>query len=237
MDGKIQHLVYSMNVGAAEAKEVAMILPLPVPISCSEDAVNFVNLDGYPNFFEHLAQGFVPQTLSKSRSRSKASTLKVHDVGAYVASFVPAVKDFERLHEGFRLSADVWAQLQEYRDWGFAVFQLKLSFGKLGMFGSPRSDTNNFHPMALTFPNRHPEQLYFPTKHVHDGTVPKQCIFDHVLYSQPEQDIPDWSKSNGEAKLFANISLSRGILDADKHVFRRKMMGTFENGDVIVSVQ
>jgi len=53
--GASQYLVYSMNVSTDT--DVAMILPLPVS-SHAEDAVQFIALDGYPEFFEDMEKGF-----------------------------------------------------------------------------------------------------------------------------------------------------------------------------------
>src|ERR1044071_5692182 len=51
-----QFLVYSMTVGAPE--DLAMILPIPVPANSKEDAVKFINLEKYPEFFAELRDGF-----------------------------------------------------------------------------------------------------------------------------------------------------------------------------------
>src|SRR5688572_25325390 len=100
-----QFLVYSMKVGAVE--DLAMILPIPVPPNPKEDAVRFINLEKYPDFFDEMATGF---PLEQPRGRAGGAGgpaalggLKVVEVGSFVASFVPAIKDFARLDEQFRL--------------------------------------------------------------------------------------------------------------------------------------
>ncbi|MEM9075240.1 MAG: hypothetical protein AAGE52_42480, partial [Myxococcota bacterium] len=50
-DGR-QALAYSMKVGLLEP--TAMVLPLPVPPSPGEDALEFVDLQRYRNFFDYL---------------------------------------------------------------------------------------------------------------------------------------------------------------------------------------
>src|SRR5581483_7333534 len=55
----VQYLVYSMSVSTDS--EVAMILPLPVS-SQTEDAVGFIPLNGYPEFFEDMEKGFPTPT-------------------------------------------------------------------------------------------------------------------------------------------------------------------------------
>jgi hypothetical protein len=51
-DGQV--LVYSMTYAASA--DLAMVLPLPVPPNPSENAVTFVNLEGYPDFFRDMEQ-------------------------------------------------------------------------------------------------------------------------------------------------------------------------------------
>jgi len=142
-------------------RDVAMILPLPTQLP-STDQVSFVNLSGYDGFFRDMDRCF-PQPLemrSKGVAVARASprNLMVHRVGAFDASFVPALADFHRLDLRFRLPEDVWKQLPLYSDFGFAVFQL-------------RSGDMRIHPMALSFRTRNSTALFFPTAHVHDGSV------------------------------------------------------------------
>jgi len=137
-----------------------MILPLPTQLP-STDQVSFVNLSGYDGFFRDMDRCF-PQPLemrSKGVAVARASprNLMVHRVGAFDASFVPALADFHRLDLRFRLPEDVWKQLPLYSDFGFAVFQL-------------RSGDMRIHPMALSFRTRNSTALFFPTAHVHDGS-------------------------------------------------------------------
>lgn len=99
LGGDRQALVYSMNVEVAE--ELAMVLPLPVAAGAGEDALSFVDLSAYPTFFGDLADAF-PVRRSGSRGGQMAAvrampTLAVHDVGDFVASYVPTPRDFDRL--------------------------------------------------------------------------------------------------------------------------------------------
>ena len=178
-----QYLVYQMTY-EAEA-ELAMVLPLPAPPNPSEDAVRFVDLSGYPDFFKHAQKGFdwikykpkepdFEPTLSSSRDR-----LEVHAVGSYEASFVPRMADFSRLDPRFRLSEAVWAALPQYADWSFCVFKLK-------------AGDVTVHPMAFRFPRRDPLRLYFPTVHVHDGSVRRTAWFNHFLFCQGKVPPAPW---------------------------------------------
>ena len=126
-DEIVQYLVYSMSISADS--EVAMILPLPVSRQ-TEDALNFIPLNGYPEFFEDMEKGFPPPSggLGRGIAGGAGSTrvkLAVQAVGDFIASFVPTLADFDRLDVRFRLPAATWNKLPQYRDWGFAVFQLK----------------------------------------------------------------------------------------------------------------
>src|SRR5262245_37871111 len=156
-----QYLVYEMSFAARD--ELAMVLPLPVPPRPREDAVRFVALDRYEHFFVDLLSGFpVPLSLgtgpmASSQAAGRTKALAVVDVGEFEASFVPTVRDFDRLDARFRMPADVWGGLPTYRDFGFAVFKLKAWNGKV-------------HPMAFDFPRRDPSWLFFPTVHVYDPT-------------------------------------------------------------------
>src|SRR6266436_8187218 len=81
-DERRQFLVYSMAIDAA--KELAMILPLPVKTPAAENDVEFIDLQGYPNFFADLELGFPTgkhgTTLGDSASPATAGTLRVLQV-------------------------------------------------------------------------------------------------------------------------------------------------------------
>src|SRR5438046_1685845 len=127
-DGR-QFLVYSMRFKAGE--DLAMILPIPTPKSSPDDAVKFINLEKYADFFDDLKKGF-PEPASLGRgpaagglSKNGLKPLPVIEVGSFVASFVSAIKDFARLDKQFRLPDGVWEKLPQYKEFGFAVFKLK----------------------------------------------------------------------------------------------------------------
>lgn len=99
-----------------------MILPLPVPPGCPENAVRFINLEAYPEYFTDMDALFpAPMTLGIDRSLAEArAPLAVHDVGQFESSFIPSIPDFSRLDSRFRLPANVWRDLPQYRDWGLS---------------------------------------------------------------------------------------------------------------------
>jgi hypothetical protein len=225
-----QFLVYSMKFKADDA--VAMILPLPVPKAPKDDAVKFISLEKYPEFFRDMKLGFPePRALSRGPARDKAAApdsappLKVESVGSFEASFVPAVKDFARLDKRFRLPDDVWDKLGGYRDFGFAVFKLMAGEQKV-------------HPMAFEFPRRDVGKLFFPTVHIHDGKIHAKAGFDHALYCQiaEGENLPmfDWRESPTHAVEFMKAEKTEGIVEKNAHVYLREMRGRYNNVDVIV---
>jgi hypothetical protein len=217
-----QFLVYSMLLAAKE--DLAMILPIPTPKKAKEDAVRFISLKEYPRFFIDMARPFLPpppRSLggSKGKPPPRAAKLKVVEVGSFEASFVPAVKDFDRLDERFRLPKGTWDKLPAYNAYGFAVFKLKQGEKKV-------------HPMAFEFPRANPKRLFFPTVHIHDGQVHKTAMFDHALYCQVKgEDVTAWKESPQLAASFMQIPRTAGIVDKDAHVYRLAIKGRKPNQD------
>jgi hypothetical protein len=211
-----QYLVYSMIVKAE--KELAMILPLPVA-QMSKD-ITFINLEKYPEFFDDLGKGY-PAPITRGNTKS-VEKIAVVEVGSFIASYVPTAKDIGKLDEKFRLPDDVWDKLPQFKDYGFAVFQLK-------------TGEKNIHPMALQFPRADKKRLYFPTVHVHDGKVAEKDDFDHTLYAQASngENIIDWEESVQPVELFAkNFKNAQGILEGNEHLYRKEIKGKQKNEDV-----
>jgi hypothetical protein len=223
-----QVLVYKMSADLPE--ELAMILPLPVPPSSPEDAVQFIDLSAYDGFFDDLRKGF-PEPVSRGvvsagiPAPAAQHMLVVHEVGDFEASFVPSVKDFARLDPRFRLPDGVWEALPGYAAFGFAVFKLKA--GKKAL-----------HPMAFEFPRRSPTALFFPTVHVHDGQVHEDARFDHALYLQEDEvhSAPDshWERSTGPARDFVDCTRARGVVEPSAFVRLRRIHGLYRNADIVV---
>ena len=89
-----------------------------------------MSLEGYDDFFADMKKAFPIEYMASRggiapQAKLAEASLVVHDVGDFEASFVPTVGDFARLDERFRFSPDVWKQLPQYEDWGFAVFKLR----------------------------------------------------------------------------------------------------------------
>jgi hypothetical protein len=242
-----QFLVYSMRYAAAT--ELAMVLPLPVPPSPPDDAVRFINLNSYPDFFKDMAKGF-PDRVFLARSRhlmlsapKERPKLQVHDVGDFEASFVPRIEDFDRLDERFRIPRQVWDRLPSYQDFGFAVFKLKSSRRRFGgllrhLVGASSHRQRQVHPMAFEFPRRNPDLLYFPTLHIHDRKVHPHARFDHMLYCQVGEEMKEhvagWELAFGPASLFMEIERTAGIVSGDALCWRLPLLGQLQNTDALV---
>lgn len=215
-DGSRQALAYEMTLRARE--EVAMVLPLPA--RGAEDAVTFVDLSDYPTLFDDLALAVGDEgwalAVPQPAKRAAPLQLVVHEVGAFVASFVPSIAEFHRLDPRFRLDDSIWRALPGYHDWGFAVFQLQ------------RGD-RRVHPIALWLEARDPGRLFFPTVHVHDGFVHPRADFDHELYWQGPP-APGAQTSQGPLDALG-VKRAQGLLVAER-VHRRTIRGAHPNADV-----
>lgn len=243
-----QLLAYAMELSTAT--DVAMILPVPVPVGSPDDAVRFVDLSGHAELFDDLAKAFFPLSLVPQRRaagpvpRSPQAKLIVHRVGAFDASFVPSIGAFERLDARFRLPERVLDALPTYADWGFVVFTLRAG------------TEQKVHPMAFDFPTRHPGALFFPTVHVHDGSLPSHERFDHHLFFQWDGDregpvdvlacsvVPEAGGGFGDARgadmsrgplgEWMDTSRSEGILDPGACARRIGLIGSHANEDIWV---
>ncbi len=223
LDGGVQALAYGMDLKTS--REIAMVLPLPVVQGSGEAAVRFIDLSPHPRMFVELASLFevmAPQSKGGSPLRFSRSKLVVHDIGSFVASYVPTRADFVRLDARFRMPDVLFDAVPHYADYGFAVFQLKP--GKVTV-----------HPMALTFPTRTPDRLYFPTVHVHDGRFQSTAKFDHALYYQHPRCsdfAPAMPMLDGDpvAHMKANASYVE-LLDPARPVVRRTLRARLPNQD------
>ncbi len=222
-----QVLIYSMELDAAQ--DLAMILPLPVKAGTPEDGLTFVNLEKYPTLFKDVDKLF-PSASAAPFGNAPGSidskpTLKlaVETVGNFEASFVPAMADFERLDERFRINPDAWKSLPQYANYGFAVFKLKAGKSRI-------------HPMAFAFPTADPSKIFFPTVHIHDGKVHKQESFDHSLYCQSEASDVQMTWQESTQLISEHVALrSKKTILPFSHAYKKSMVGKFPNEDVWIS--
>jgi hypothetical protein len=218
-------LAYGMTVGFDDA--VAMVLPIPTPPGTGEGFVRFVDMASCPSFFEELGALFPDQfafgaPLDLAPQPASPAFLRVHSVGDFEASFVPAIADFQRLDPRFRMSDAIWRALPEYADFGFAVFKLKRA-----------AEVQRIHPMAFVFPRRDPDAIFFPTVHVHDGAVHDTTRFDHTLYFQPERSWEPFVMATRASRPTREIGdeASR-FADTSAPMFREIYGGDLPNQDV-----
>ncbi len=262
-----QVLAYSMSIASKSA--AAMILPLPVSRPSGEDALRFIDLSAYPEFFDNMASACKPEydetmdlmSLGEPSERpASALLLVVHEVGDFEASYVPSMADFTRLDPRFRLPDEVWRAMPDYFDYGFAVFQLRLT-----LMQNDSEVENDIHPIAFEFPTRDPSRLYFPTVHVHDGAYDDTAGFYHRLYCQradarsefkyqrdllaglepspakkvDQRDEEGWftgypwySRSTEPASEVMPVERCEGLVDPDQKLHSMKLRGDFPNRDI-----
>ncbi|MEO8702376.1 MAG: hypothetical protein ABI867_20190 [Kofleriaceae bacterium] len=212
LDGDRQVLAYAMSLDTRQP--TAMVLPLPV----APGAVHFIDLSGSPEMFSELAQLF--ETPSRGFGPPQMLSLEVHQVGSFVASFVPTRADFARLDPQFRISDRLFDAVPQYADYGFAVFQL--ARGK-----------HDVHPMAFTFPTRAPDRLFFPTVHVHDGKVHRTARFDHSLFYQHAALAKPEGVFRGDPVAWQPVrDPYAGVALAGMPIARRSLHGKLANADV-----
>jgi len=230
----IQYLVYQMEFSADD--DVAMILPFPADRSRGEP--EFINLERCPKFFDKIDKAFhepVMRSFSLTKSagaRRTRSTLRVHSVGAFEGSFVPTIRDFDRLDERFQFAPSTLDAMRElYSDFSFAVFKLKAG------------SNQEVHPMAFRFCTAQPDRVFYPTVHVHDGEMHETEHFDHSIYTQIPTDRTeievdearkDGTSTPSDERLTQHLSIkeSQGILSND-YGFRMKFKGRYRNQDVL----
>ena len=92
-----QIIVYRMALNTKQ--DVAMVLPIPVKAGSGEKAVQFVDLSGYSQLLRDL-EGLFSDSLGAAAADHFADaepTLEVQDVGAFEATYVPALADFAQI--------------------------------------------------------------------------------------------------------------------------------------------
>jgi hypothetical protein len=234
VDGERQYIAYQMSFSSDQP--TAMILPIPVARDAGDDAVEFLALDKYPDFFRDLEHHFhaLISSLKLMGPMAPHSSLKVERVGAFEASFVPSLDQFDRLDERFRIPDDIWRQVPGYESFGFVVFKLQ-----------PGTRVN-VHPMAFSFPTRDPETVFFPTVHIHDGAFHEMADFDHVLYTQnmpahfvsPSTPRFAWfGTGDVPARRYLRTRRTRGLVDPKMPCFQASLMGESKNSDILVGIR
>ncbi len=199
--------------------DIALIVPLPTPQATATDGVKFIDLATYPDFFGALQGGF-PIARSGPPELPSTSAVPARGVGTLNASFLPSRADFANLESQYRIPDEVWDQLPEYSDYGFAVIKLS-------------ADAHTVPPMALDFPMRDPHLLYFPTVSIQKNTVPENAYFDHDLFCQSHVG---WMRSYDTARSFMDTELVGNVIDPNFRVERFTVLGIHPNSDIVLNL-
>jgi hypothetical protein len=215
-DGK-EYLAYQFDYAADGP--IALILPLPTPPDTTAEAVRFIDLSGYPEFFADMEKGFpYARDVSGANPRRRMYGEKTND---YQGTFYPTLESLSSLEEDFRIPDETWKQLVEYNDFGFAVVKI-----------SP--EVHPFYPLALEFPMRTPNLLYFPTLHIRSGEAPEEASFDHDLFCQARAG---WLRTYDVAGSFMDVDRAQGVVDAGERVSRMTVQGMHPNSDILVGLK
>src|SRR5688500_5099059 len=102
------------------AREVAMILPVPARPGTGESAVRFVDLEKHPRMFSELDALFSVEVAAQPKGgpwRDRGPTLAVHQVGSFIATYVPTKLDFERVDRQFWLPRILLDSVPAYADY------------------------------------------------------------------------------------------------------------------------
>lgn len=191
----------------------AMIVPLATPPQSAADAVKFIDLSAYPEFFTDLANGF-------PIARTGAVEPGTPEFGAIESSFAPTKGELANLNERLRIPDEVWSQLVEYDDYGFAVFKI-------------RADAQTIPPLGIEFPMRNPHLLMFPTAHVQNGEVNENTYFDHDLFCQGKSG---WMRSYDTARAFMDVERAGEVIDPNQRVERFTVLGMHPNSDIVLNL-
>lgn len=237
----------------------AMILPCP---SFNGSKVELVDLSKHPNLFNNLDKLFPklkhnkPAYSGNAKAKSKASDeeaeeeLEVHNVGAYVVSIVPSIRDIIRLNKDvFTISISVEELLHRKYDTNFAFIICAFDITK-GI---------DPHPIGYVHDALSPTELFVPCKHEHGDGDTKTEHFDHTLFSigtiphefggrTPEEErtyLEEQAKNKGSgyyvqnpssviSDLLPTITPLTTILKLETPIIRRlELRGKYPNDDLV----
>jgi hypothetical protein len=83
---------------------------------------------------------------------------------------------------------------------------------------------------------------FFPTVHIHEGKIESSAHFDHSLYCQAEWQQNGWEISRDKpydrnpisAKPLMSIAGTKGIVNSDTVIQKRRLHGLYPNKDVFL---
>jgi hypothetical protein len=210
-----------------------LILPLPTPLDAPANAVRFINLSGYDDFFQDVRRGLPALTRDTAKqSLTDRIVEKVRDwldldTTQIEFAFFPTQQVLADMSQQWPLAESVWAALQPYMNFG--LVGLKLEAG-----------SNRLPPIAVEFPRGTSTELFFPTAH----NLPRSAALNlkHVLYAQTPHRSLEWriSTSPGDdhrqllARDFVKVDRTLGLIDPDEPIVARRLSGPNDNFDVCV---
>jgi len=224
------HQFLACNFRYQAESPFTLILPLPTPPDASANAVRFINLSGYDEFFGDLRRGFPNLTRDTGKQSFTDRLLeKVRDwldldTTQIEFAFFPNRTVLAQMHADWPVSDAVWTALEPYAECGLVA--LKLEAG-----------ANRLPPMAFEFPRRDSTELTFPT--AHNLPAAAAASLRHALYAQTAQRSLQWRISiNAEderplrARDFVKADRTLGLIDPDQPIVSRRLTGAIDNADV-----
>jgi hypothetical protein len=175
-----QLTVYSNNVDTNSTNNM-MILPVPNP-----ETIKFIDLSDYTRLFRDLNLNFIKQYAKGSRGavflNSYSSSLKVHEVGSYLATIVPTHQQLNNIDRNTFgtvnkfLSDTLSKYYQKDVDDNFGYIVCKLKSGNHG-----------YHPFAYTHKIANDGKLFVPTRHLHGSSD-----FNSMFGNSNNEQHADW---------------------------------------------
>ncbi len=205
-----QVLIFQLSL---KAQTTAVLLPLPT-VSLSRQAARFIDLSGYPGFFEDLDQLVqLPEPHQAAQGLLEAPE-PAPSVRPEQTRFVPSVRDLKKVDPHFSLLQSLWAARPIYKDYGFAIIWVQpQGAARLG-------------PIALEFQTRSTDTLYYPAMFAQAGSASSQVRYDHRFFGQRNEDQTHygWSRSQTQAAQ---------VLDRGRLLMSAQTAHLIEPGDLV----
>lgn len=194
--------------------DTAWLIPLPVSADQRTTAVEFLDLEDSPDFFDRLGRLF---------PESVADTPSGQDPVACVGTYLPTFGELESLAEEHRPAPEVMENLSPYQEYGVVLVPL------------PAGEHTTL-PLALKFHPALADTLSFPNRQLIGESYDTQCDFNQLLYSQFDyvSELDGWDKSPELASAHFETPPACGIIEPGLTCFRFALTGRRDNGDVVI---
>jgi hypothetical protein len=213
------------------ATPFTLIMPAPTPPDAPANAVRFINLSGYDEFFSDLRRGFPELTHDTGkqsftdRLREKVRDWLDLDTTQIEFAFFPNRTVLADMRDRWPLSDAAWAALEPYAACGLVGVKLE-------------AGANRLPPIAFEFPRRTPTELSFPTAHnLTDPAAVRQALYAQTLKRSAEWRMSasaDDDRHTLRARDFVKIDRTLGLIDPDQPIVSRRLNGPADNVDVRV---